>query len=39
MCGRKRRRKTNDGGLGEQLTICDDLDDLWALVGNATEEV
>jgi hypothetical protein len=39
MCGRKRKRKTNDGGLGEQLTICDDLDDLWALVGNATEEV
>jgi hypothetical protein len=39
MCGRKRKRKTNDGGPGEQLTTCDDLDDLQALVGNATETV
>jgi hypothetical protein len=41
MCGRKWKwkRKRNDGGPGEQLTTCDDLDDLLALVGNATEEV
>jgi hypothetical protein len=38
MCGRKRKRRTNDGGPGEQLTICDDLDDLWAASTN-TETV
>jgi hypothetical protein len=37
MCGRKQKKNTNDGGPGEQLSTCDDLDDLWALA-NATEE-
>ncbi len=38
MSGRKRKRRTNNGGPGEQLTICDDLEDLWAAATN-TEAV
>jgi hypothetical protein len=38
MSGRKRKRRTNNGGPGEQLTICDDLEDLWAATTN-TEAV
>ena len=30
VCGRKRKRRMNGGGPGEQFTICDDLDELWS---------
>jgi hypothetical protein len=39
LCGRKRKRRINDRGPGEQLTICDDLDELWTAATAAGTEV
>jgi hypothetical protein len=37
MCGRKRKRRMNEGDPGEQLTTCNDLDEAWSAAAARTE--